>query len=84
MLVLSQTLGGDLPSASVTPGCLLPTIRNDMVHESDRIRDAQFENYIRIREAAETEINAENLEKFLNISKDKAREIAKTDYLFAD
>ncbi|GLT08874.1 glycosyl transferase [Sulfitobacter porphyrae] len=63
---------------------LLPTIRNDMVHESDRIRDAQFENHIRIREAADPELNAENLEKFLNISKDKAREIAKTDYLFAD
>lgn len=63
---------------------LLPTIRNDMIHESDGIRDAQFENHIRIREAADAEINAEGLSAFLNISNEKAREITQIDYLFAD
>ncbi|WP_152466939.1 DUF5928 domain-containing protein [Sulfitobacter sp. THAF37] len=63
---------------------LLPTIRNNMVHESDHIRDAQFENHLRMRETAEPEINAETLQKFLNISDSKAREIAGTEHLFAD
>ena len=63
---------------------LLPTIRNDMVFESDRIRDAQFENHERMREAASADDNAEALSAFLTISKDKAHQIASTDYLFSD
>ncbi len=63
---------------------LLPTIRNDMVFESDAIRDAQFENHCRIREAASPRENAEELSKFLSVSHDKAHEITSTDYLFAD
>ncbi|MDF1726109.1 MAG: DUF5928 domain-containing protein [Sulfitobacter sp.] len=63
---------------------LLPTIRGDMVHESDRIRDAQFENYGRMREAADSDSNAEALGQFLSIAPDKAQEIARTDYLFED
>ncbi len=63
---------------------LLPTIRNDMVYESDAIRDAQFENHCRIREAASSEENAAELSKFLGVGEDKAHEITSTDYLFAD
>tara|TARA_R110002049_G_scaffold117332_3_gene270634 strand:- start:27249 stop:28826 length:1578 start_codon:yes stop_codon:yes gene_type:complete len=63
---------------------LLPTIRNDMVHESDRIRDAQFENHHRLRESADEATNAAALSQFLMIPEDKAREIAVTDHLFAD
>tara|TARA_R110002110_G_scaffold171307_1_gene373621 strand:- start:70 stop:1707 length:1638 start_codon:yes stop_codon:yes gene_type:complete len=63
---------------------LLPTIRNDMIHESDCIRDAQFEHHIRIRESADANTNAENIGAFLNIPGDKAREITQTNYLFAD
>ncbi|UWR22675.1 beta-1,6-N-acetylglucosaminyltransferase [Sulfitobacter sp. S190] len=63
---------------------LLPTIRNDMVFESDAIRDAQFENHGRMRELADPDENADVLSKFLSISTDKAQEIAKTDYLFSD
>jgi hypothetical protein len=76
-------LAGERTSAE-TLGRLLPTIRNDMVFESDRIRDAQFENHQRLRESAQVDENAEMLGKFLNIPHDKAREIADTDYLFAD
>ena len=63
---------------------LLPTIRNDMVHESDRIRDSQFENHDRMRESASLEENAVSLGRFLNIPHEKAVQIAETDYLFAD
>ena len=63
---------------------LMPTIRNDMIFESDAIRDAQFENHCRIREVASPEENADELAKFLGVSHDKAHEITSTDYLFAD
>ncbi|MGJ8546273.1 MAG: DUF5928 domain-containing protein [Sulfitobacter sp.] len=63
---------------------LLPTIRNDMIFESDAIRDAHFENYNRMRESAESQDNAEALARFLTIGPEKALEIAQTDYLFAD
>jgi hypothetical protein len=76
-------LAGDQTSQD-TLERLLPTIRNDMVHESDRIRDAHFEHHHRLREAGSKEHNAAALGQFLNIPPDKAIEIASTDYLFAD
>ncbi len=76
-------LAGDQTSQD-TLERLLPTIRNDMVHESDRIRDAQFENHSRMREVAQEDDNAEALSAFLAITNEKAQEIARTDYLFAD
>jgi hypothetical protein len=76
-------LAGDQTSAD-TLERLLPTIRNDMVFESDRIRDAQFEHLTRIRESADPDKNAAALTQFLAIPDKKAQEIASTDYLFAD
>jgi len=76
-------LAGDQTSQD-TLERLLPTIRNDMVHESDRIRDAQFENHGRMREVAQEDDNAEALSAFLAVTNEKAQEIARTDYLFAD
>lgn len=76
-------LAGDQTSQD-TLERLLPTIRNDMVHESDRIRDAHFENHSRMRETGEEDENADALSAFLAISNEKAHEIARTDYLFAD
>jgi hypothetical protein len=63
---------------------LLPTIRNDMVFESDRIRDAEFENFSRMRQKADVEENAAALSKFLSINAASAQEIAGHDQLFAD
>jgi len=63
---------------------LLPTIRSDVVFESDQIRDAGFENVYRIREASSPEENAAPLSKFLDVPEDRAREITETDYLFVD
>lgn len=63
---------------------LLPTIRYDVVFESDRIRDANFPDLFRISESRSPDQNAAVLADFLSIPHDKAREIAATDYLFAD
>ena len=76
-------LAGEQTSAD-TLERLLPTIRNDLMHETDRIRDAQFENLGRMREGGDAELNAEALSQFLTISKDRAKEIAQTEYLFND
>jgi hypothetical protein len=63
---------------------LLPTIRNDIVHESDCIRDAEFENHLRIREDDSADANAVALAAFLSIPHDQAIELARTEYLFSD
>ncbi len=63
---------------------LLPTIRRDVHFEADRIRDANFPNFHRIRERAGAEDNALPLSRFLDITVDKARDIAAADHLFAD
>ena len=63
---------------------LLPTIRYDVRFESDRIRDADFENFHRMRQSASVEENIGPLAHFLGITAEKARQIAATDYLFVD
>jgi hypothetical protein len=63
---------------------LLPTIRNDMIYETDRIRDAGFPNYDRISETADPEENAEKVARFLSISQESAEQITRSEYLFAD
>ncbi|WP_146346402.1 DUF5928 domain-containing protein [Phaeobacter marinintestinus] len=63
---------------------LLPTIRNDLVYESDRIRDSEFSNFYRILETAPAEDNAEKIAAFLSISPDQAMEVATAPHLFAD
>lgn len=63
---------------------LLPTLRNDIAFESDRIREANYEGYIKFREADPVDVNTLKLSQFLAISQDKAHEVAATQYLFAD
>lgn len=63
---------------------LLPTIRYDVKFESDRIRDAGFTGFHRIRQAASVDENTLPLAAFLDIPVEKAREIASTEYLFVD
>ena len=63
---------------------LLPTIRNDIAFESDRIGDAGFEHLERIREIADLTENGEALARFLSVTSEKGREIASQDHLFAD
>lgn len=63
---------------------LLPTIRHDMRHESDRMRDAPFPLFARIRQGASAAENAGPLAQFLGIDPALAQQIAATDYLFVD
>lgn len=63
---------------------LLPTIRNDMIYESDQMRDARFPMHLRLRETADPKENAGKLAEFLDIPSDRALEIANSDQLFVD
>ncbi|MFG6567029.1 MULTISPECIES: DUF5928 domain-containing protein [unclassified Sulfitobacter] len=63
---------------------LLPTIRGNMLHEVDQIRDAQFANYSRLSEYANPETNAAALACFLKVTEDEARAIVQPAGLFAD
>jgi Family of unknown function (DUF5928)/Core-2/I-Branching enzyme len=63
---------------------LLPTIRGDLRFESERLRDLNLPETYHLREAAGPDENAAALARFLGVPLDKAREIAATDYLFAD
>ncbi|MBA83604.1 DUF5928 domain-containing protein [Thalassobius sp. S69A] len=63
---------------------LLPTIRQDIVYESDAIRDAEFEHHTRLRETASLAENAAALAQFLSFPEEQATEILNVDYLFSD
>jgi len=63
---------------------LLPTIRGDMTHERDRIRDAGFDNHLVMREDDDHGRSADLLAQFLDVPAEKAQEIADFDHLFAD
>lgn len=63
---------------------LLPTIRGDINFESDRIRDAEFENHMILREGDDVEQHAGLIARFLDVGPEKALEVAQTDHLFAD
>ncbi len=74
--------GDETPPAALAQ--LLPTIRYDILFESDRIRDAGFANHLRIKEAASPAENAPALGQFLRVNDDTARALAETPYLFVD
>ena len=74
--------GPETPDAAFAD--LLPTIRNDVVFESDRLRDQDFPDHFRIRERAAVEENAEPLAAFFGLPTDRARAIAEADIIFAD
>ena len=59
-------------------------VRNDIAHETDRVRDAGFSHHHRIRETASAAANAEHIAAFLTVPPDTALELAKTEHLFAD
>ncbi|MEM7076727.1 MAG: DUF5928 domain-containing protein [Pseudomonadota bacterium] len=71
-------------TSSETLERLLPTIRGDINHEADRIRDAEFANHLILRQSHDTEEQAGLLARFLDVPQDNAIEIASTEYLFAD
>ena len=71
-------------TSSETMQRLLPTMRNDIIFESDRIRDADFGNLTRMKEQADLDENAQALTEFLSVPVATARDIANSEHLFAD
>jgi hypothetical protein len=63
---------------------LLPTIRYDLKFESDRMRDAQFPVFLRMRQSTGPADNAMPLARFLGVDPEVAQAIAASDYLFVD
>lgn len=63
---------------------LLPTLRHQFAHESDRIRETRFPSHHIMSEAAPLDRNAAVLEALFQIDADAARRIAETPYLFDD
>jgi len=73
-----------LHTPAETVAALLPALRNDIEAEVDRIRGARFPGYHRMSETASDAENAGALASFFSIPEDRARELARTPYLFAD
>jgi hypothetical protein len=63
---------------------LLPTVRNDLLHESDLIRDAKFDNHGYLRETDPQEARILALAGFLSVPAEIAREILAQERLFGD
>ena len=63
---------------------LLPTVRNAIAMESDKLRDAGFANFHRIRFAATVEQNARAFADFLAVPPELAHELANASDLFSD
>lgn len=63
---------------------LVPTVRQDLAFESDRIRDRNFPHLYSISDKHSPEDNMMQISAFLDIREDNARQIAETPYLFAD
>ncbi len=76
-------LAGDR-TAQETLDRLLPTIRYDVKFESDRIRDAGFRGFHRLRQSGSLDENTLALTDFLGIPVEKARQIVATEHLFVD
>ena len=76
-----------LAGAQTSPATLdrlLPTIRRDIVHERDAIRDVGFENANRLRETATEADNAAAIADFLRVDAQTALSLARTPHLFVD
>ena len=63
---------------------VIPTLRGDIRHESDRLRDAGIANFTRIREDGEPARNAAALAAFLSAPEAEARDILDLPHLFDD
>lgn len=63
---------------------LLPTVRNAVAMETDRLRDAGFANHHQIRQSATTEQNARAIADFLAVPPELAHELADDPDLFSD
>ncbi|PSL18323.1 DUF5928 domain-containing protein [Shimia abyssi] len=63
---------------------LLPTIRRDILNESDRILDAGFTNVVHLREGEEESHSIAALMEFLRVPEETAKDVAGVEHLFDD
>ncbi|MEM6939101.1 MAG: DUF5928 domain-containing protein [Pseudomonadota bacterium] len=63
---------------------ILPTLRNDLIFERDRIGDAGFQHVERLSETGSAAENVAALARFLAVPQEQAAQIANAPGLFAD
>lgn len=61
---------------------LVPTIRQDFAFESNSVRDRNYPNFLSISDRNQAEQNTMPISTFMDITEDKARQIAETPHLF--
>ena len=76
-------LAGDTPSAD-TKARLLPSLRQEVALDQDRIREANFSDVYHIDESESAENNTGVLAEFFRISWEQAHGIASDPTLFQD
>ncbi|MEX5579425.1 DUF5928 domain-containing protein [Pseudophaeobacter sp. A-200-2] len=63
---------------------ILPTIRNDILHETDRIRDAGFDPFVTLHETDSAEDKVAKLARVFGITAEQAKDISQNPDLFSD
>ena len=63
---------------------LVQTVRADLEHEADRLRDLYPDGFHTIAPWRSPEENAAQLVRFLDVPPEQALAVARTDYLFSD
>ena len=63
---------------------LVPTVRADLEHEAERLRDMDYTGFHSIAPWRNPEENAAQLARFLDVAPETALELARTEYLFSD
>lgn len=63
---------------------LIPTVRADLEHEAERLRDAGLEGFQSIAPWRTPEDNAARLAQFLDVAPETAARILNTEHLFSD
>ena len=71
-------------SSEDTLNRIVPTIRMDFAYESNQIRDRNYPHFYSISDRNSPENNTMQISAFMDITEDKARQIAETPFLFAD
>lgn len=63
---------------------LVPTVRADLEHEAERLRDMDYAGFHSIAPWRSPEENAAQLARFLDVAPETALDLALTEYLFSD
>ena len=75
--LISDTTPADAISA------LLPSLRNELYHQSEMITDADFDNFFRFTEQGNLKKNSDQIKLFCELDEETATFIMVQDWLFA-